>query len=178
MRDLRQANKGRGLEELVKAAAAHYASSGVPLLLHKVPTEWLPIRDRTGRIISAKVETKAAVDFLGHFRGIPLAADAKQTNGERWPLRNLELHQYEFLSRWEGLAFLFLGFWQAWKFYLLPFEKVREYEVARKQGGPASITMDDAKRWGVEVAAATWLDFLPGLEILYNQYKNAGRGVV
>ncbi|MDD4747962.1 MAG: Holliday junction resolvase RecU, partial [Salinivirgaceae bacterium] len=46
-----------------------------------------PIRDYTGKIVTAKVEHKAAVDFLGVYKGIPIAFDAKHTKDKRISFR-------------------------------------------------------------------------------------------
>lgn len=118
------ANRGSALEELIIICNQIYARDGIALI-HKVPTEWIPLRDRTGKIFSAKVEHKAAVDFLGTFRGRPVAFDAKHTKEGRISWSRLESHQREFLLRWEncgGLAFVLVG-WDMKRFYLVPIQE-------------------------------------------------------
>lgn len=98
------ANRGRALEDLVRAANARYRALGLAVA-HKALSAWVPLRGPGGRIAGAKVEEKAAVDFLGHVRppsgggwGVPVAFDAKKVSrGDRWPLSRLEPHQYECL---------------------------------------------------------------------------------
>jgi recombination protein U len=56
------ANRGMALEELIAAANWSYRQKKIAVI-HKVPSEWLPIRNRSGKIISAKITKKAAVDY-------------------------------------------------------------------------------------------------------------------
>lgn len=109
------------MEELIILANRKYEQSGVAVIT-KIPTEWLPIRDHTGRIMSAKVEHKAAVDFIGNYKGTPIAFDAKHTKEKRISWSRLEPHQWEFLQRWEkcgGIAFVLVG-WDMKQFYAIP----------------------------------------------------------
>jgi recombination protein U len=114
------ANRGQALEELIKIQNNQYTHKGA--LIHKVPTEWIPIRDYTGKIASAKVENKAAVDFLGVYKGVPIAFDAKHTKDKRISWKRLEPHQWEFLKKWHecgGIAFVLVS-WNMKKFYTIP----------------------------------------------------------
>ena len=94
-------NRGQTLEKLVIQANVVYRVQG-RAAIHKVPTAWVPIRSGS-RIVSAKVEEKAAVDFIGHVAlpdgPLPIAFDTKEVSkGDRWPLSKLELHQYEYVN--------------------------------------------------------------------------------
>lgn len=120
------ANRGRALEELIELANRQYQGRGVATI-HKVPTAWIPIRDGSGRIATAKVDRKASVDFLGVYRGRAIAFDAKHTDAARIRWDRVELHQAEFLDGWEqagGLAFILVQFgddachvipWSEWR---------------------------------------------------------------
>ena len=61
----------------------------------------MPLRGHSG-INGAKVEEKAAVDYIGHLQldghSVPLAFDAKEIALERWPLSRLDQQQYEELA--------------------------------------------------------------------------------
>lgn len=140
-----QANRGRALEELICRANAAYRARGLAVI-HKVPTAWLPIRDNRGRVVSAKVEEKAVVDFMGLVKTpggpLPLAFDAKEiSKGNRWPLSRLEEHQFGFLRDFaacDGLSFILLGFWEFQEFYALPFPELARRRAAWQAGnGPA-----------------------------------------
>ena len=165
-------NRGAALEELIIMANQSYRSRK-KAVIHKVPTEWLPIRgkrpgEKKSKIVSAKVEKKAAVDFLGHILlpggPLPLAFDAKEVSkGDRWPLSNLHEHQYEYLrdcALTGAFSFVLIGYWQYQKFYILPFPELELKWDIWKAGGRAAIKINDA--WLVEVKFLDYLNFLWG----------------
>lgn len=126
-RDHSKANKGRGLEEDLEATHQQYAQEGLALL-HKVPTEWVVLRDhdnpdpkKRAGIKRAFPKRKAIVDFLGLTRRadpddhgwitIPLAIEAKEYK-DRFQL-SLDpetgwLHEVEFMR--QALALGAAGF--------------------------------------------------------------------
>jgi recombination protein U len=159
------ANRGRALEELIERANVLYRA-GRTAVIHKVPTAWVPIRNRAGRITAAKVEEKAAVDFIGHILlpggPLPLAFDAKEVaSGRRWPLARLGEHQYEYLADCAAtgaFAFVLIAFWQVRGFFVLPFAVLERCWRAWRAGGPASVGPADPGL--VRVHFPRYLDFL------------------
>lgn len=148
---LAYANRGLALEQLVARSNEVYRLRQVGVI-HKVPTAWIPLRGRNGKIVSAKVDKKASVDFLGHFLfpsgPLPLAFDAKEVSkGTRWPLSKLEEHQYEYLrdaALTGAAAFLLIGFWEPQQFFVLPFSELDVRWRSWKAGvGPASVKAGD-----------------------------------
>lgn len=146
------ANRGRALEDLIELSNERYRKAGIAVI-HHVPAAWLPIRNSCGRIVSAKIEKKAAVDFIGHIttesgRALPVAFDAKEVSkGARWPLSRLEEHQFRYLAdcaRTGAAAFLIIAFWEYGKFFLLPFASLEEKVRAYHSGGAASVKITDA----------------------------------
>lgn len=116
------ANRGRPLEDLIIFTNEMYERKGLAVV-HKVPTEWLPIRGANGQIVSAKVEKKAAVDFLGVTRGGAIAFDAKHTKEDRINWKALEAHQAEFLGNWQkngGFSFIIVSR-RMRDFWLIPY---------------------------------------------------------
>lgn len=93
------ANRGRPFEELLKMANARYQAAG-RAVVHKVPTEFLPIRDARGEVVSCKVEEKSCVDFLGRYLTIPVAIEAKHTDDKRIRFDRVEPHQASFMDDW------------------------------------------------------------------------------
>ncbi len=167
------ANRGRPLELLVARANALYRAQG-KAVIHKVPTAWVPLR-RGSRIVGAKVEEKASVDFLGHVmlpdgRALPVAFDVKEVSGgDRWPLSKLEPHQYEYLkdcARTGAFAFVLVGFWQLRKFYVLPFSELEKRWAAWESGGPASVRAGEGGL--VEVRFLDYLGLLGGTGLVVN----------
>ncbi len=97
MRLASYANRGRPFEELLNYIHAGYQSSGIACI-HKVPTEFIPLRDHKGRVCNVKVEHKSCVDYLGRYRGIPVAIEAKHTEGNRIPFAQVQDHQADYMD--------------------------------------------------------------------------------
>lgn len=169
------ANRGEALEELVIMANESYRTNK-KAVIHKVPTEWKPIRGFVKgkyRIVSAKVEKQAAVDFLGHVklkkRTLPLAFDVKEvSNGVRFPLLRVEPHQYDYLkdSAITGaFSFVLIAFWEIDKFYILPFDELDKRWIKwKKKTGPASVKAGESGL--IEVKFTDYLNFLEGVSIV------------
>lgn len=161
-----RANRGRAFEDLIERANALYRARGLAVI-HKVPTEWIPIRGPRGKIAAAKVERKAAVDFLGHVllpsgRALPVAFDAKEVSrGRRWYLAKLEEHQFEYLADCAATgaaAFVILAFWETGRFFALPFPELERRRAIWKAGGSASMRAGEGGL--VEVTFPDYLEFL------------------
>ena len=171
------ANRGRALELMIDWQNRQYRAHGVALI-HKVPTEWLPLRDGAGQIRSAKVERQAAVDFLGVYRGKAIAFDAKQTSERRVRWDRVEPHQADFLTDWErrgGLSFILVGFMgtaDQGRYYLVPWAwwrgRLEDYD--RRSSGsrtPASVSADElAREWEIPGSPRAVLDYLAVVERL------------
>ena len=161
MRAQMQANRGRALEELIELANNQYLVQG-RAVIHKVPTEWIPVRDGTGKIRTAKVERKAAVDFIGAYGGQPIAFDAKETRADRIRWDRVELHQQKFLECWHragGIAFVIVGFMARERFFVVPWPVWRRgLERWRDERGPASVSYLEFVDWGCE--APSVLEYL------------------
>ncbi len=170
-----QANRGRILEDLLKWTNERYRARDLAVV-HKVPTAFIPIRssrtDEHGRrpIVTAKVEERAAVDFLGVAGWCALAFDAKETHESRWPLARLEEHQAKFLADWHaqgGLAFILVAFAPRGGTYLVPWQELAARRAAWKERcGPASITEDELgkSRPAITSARGVPLDYLVEVE--------------
>ncbi|MBP2654982.1 MAG: recU [Firmicutes bacterium] len=137
------ANRGKPFEELIIRLNMTYRNQK-KAVIHKVPTEWIPLRNGTGKIVSAKVEQKAAVDFMGTYSGRSIAFDAKHTAKERISWSELQTHQAAFLDEWDqdgGISFILVSF-NLQRLYVIPWTfwntGMREWI---KQDGPASLSM-------------------------------------
>lgn len=85
MKNRSYANRGAALETFVKFANSRYRQKGVAHI-EKQNTEFIPLRDRNGNLVSCKVEQKATFDFLGRYKQYPIAIEAKNSNDNtiRW----------------------------------------------------------------------------------------------
>lgn len=97
MKDYTKANRGKPFEDFLKFAHSSYQRSGIACV-HKVPTEFIPLRDGTGRIVNCKVEEKSCVDYLGRYRNVPVAVEAKHEEGKRIAFSRVEPHQAEYMD--------------------------------------------------------------------------------
>ena len=90
-------NRGRSFEDFITYANKRYRQRG-EAVLWKIPTAFLPIRNGKGQVISAKVEEKSCVDYLGRVGARPIAMEAKHTSGDtiRWDA--VQEHQASFLT--------------------------------------------------------------------------------
>ena len=122
-----QANKGKPFEDFLLFVHETYQKQGVGVV-HKVPTEFIPIRDRAGKIVNVKVERKSCVDYLGRYASIPVAVEAKHTEDDRIRWDRVEPHQADYLDDFckdpQAVGIVLVSFslrrffavpWQAWK---------------------------------------------------------------
>lgn len=122
MKDKRYANRGRSFEEFLRFANSRYAQKGIALI-EKLPTEFIPLRDRTGRVASVKVEHKSTVDFIGRYKSHPIAIEAKNTNTDSIRFDRVEPHQAAYMDAFcqqpgtIGLVLVSFGLKQ---FYAIP----------------------------------------------------------
>lgn len=141
-------NRGQMLENMIEAANGYYSWQG-KALVQKIPTpvKVLHIDERTGRITSGFYEKKSTVDYIGLYKGVPIAFDAKQTNIEtRFDLSNIHDHQYNYLANFNdngGISFLIVHFTTLDETYYLPFDTLKYYWNNKLKGGRKSIPYDD-----------------------------------
>lgn len=95
------ANRGQDFESFLKYVNERYAADGTAIIT-KIPTEILPIRDRYGKICSAKVCSKSTVDFIGRVGSVPFAAEAKETKSDSIRFDAVQEHQAAFLDAYMG----------------------------------------------------------------------------
>ena len=96
-RDASKANRGKPFEDFINFANEKYQAKGIAVM-HKVPTEFIPLRGEHGQVANCKVERKSCVDYLGRFRDIPVAVEAKHTQGARIDFSAVQDHQAEYLD--------------------------------------------------------------------------------
>ena len=183
------ANKGATFEQLIEYANRRYKASGIAVI-EKQHTLCKPLRNGTGRIVSAKFEIKATVDYMGRYGKIPIAFEAKHTNTDRIALDRVEPHQCEFLQNWtdggKGIGFILLGFrWE--NYFLIPWESWDIAKKAREQKttkatinmppcppywfptGKASIKLSETPdEWRVQTGGNAALDYLATVKKIWS----------
>lgn len=164
------ANRGLSLEKLIEMSNENYKQLGVAVI-HKVPSRWIPLRNKQGKIVSAKIEDKAAVDFMGRYLDYPLAFDAKSVSkGKRWYMRCLDDHQLAFLCDWNtgsSVAGVLLGFWDTKQFFFVPLEYLLNKRDMWQQGGKASLHADELENDLGSAPIVGWgIDYLKNIRLL------------
>lgn len=122
MKDSRYANRGSALEELLRMSNESYRRKGIALI-EKIPTEFLPIRDHNGRVVSFKVTHKASVDFIGRWHDHPISIEAKQTSSDAIRLDAVQENQARILDEFMvgGLGCVVVSFGGK-RFFTVPWE--------------------------------------------------------
>lgn len=179
MKNASYANRGLSFEELIKRQNGYYRRHGLGMV-EKQNTKFLPIRDRFGKIVTCKVDEKATVDFIGHYKGIPVAFDAKECAKDAVSLAALQPHQADYLEDWtrggNGIGFVAVcfGFEVG---YIVPWIFWREALKARRDGiknhtftamginwmltGKASIRRDEmAPEWKVDIGGRGGFEYM------------------
>jgi recombination protein U len=192
------ANRGKPLEELIISANEVYREKHIATV-EKVPTEWIPLRNRkTHRIASAKVDHKAIVDFLGNYMARPIAFDAKlvtttaSQKGDRVYLREIDDNQAKFLQYWthDGSPGFVLVSFNLRQFFVITWQYWRGRSIAaRAKDGPASLTLDTLVHESqsgpyprnvaeVRQSLTNPLDYLHGVyDLFFDRLLSSGRAV-
>ena len=151
-------NRGKALENLVDIANEKYYRQNQAVIV-KQHTHWIPIRDSTGKIVSAKVEHKAVVDYKGTVKNFgPISFDAKETSTDKWYFIKLEPHQLEHLIKSHEVGdfcFILIAFWKYSKFFILPLEKYL-YLNSRQR----SLHIRECFEYAIETSVLDYIDIL------------------
>lgn len=97
MKDRSHANRGQPLETFLRYANSRYQLKGVACIT-KQATEFIPLRDRYGRVTNVKVEHKSTVDFIGRYKHYPIAIEAKNSESDMIRFDRVEEHQADFMD--------------------------------------------------------------------------------
>lgn len=180
-------NRGMTFESLIEYANRRYRLEG-KAMIEKQHTLCKPLRDRNGRIASAKYEEKATVDFMGRIGTTPTAFEAKHCATDRIDLKRVEEHQCSFLRDWtkDGgtVGFILVSF-ELSAVYLIPWDYWQAALDARKRKEPgtaafepiqtewrttgkASIRRDELpKEWEIRIGGTSGLDYLTTVKRLW-----------
>lgn len=184
------ANRGMHFEELLEYTNTRYMNNK-EAIVWKIPTEFIPLRNAYGQIVSCKVEKKSCSDFMGRYKGLPVAIEAKHTSSDRINYNRVEYHQATFLEMFQdkgyGFSAVILSF-KMERFFFVPWpfwcaarnawenrtdqksrkaEKVTVncYGITCKTNGMASISADELpKEFEVKTDNRYGLPYLTKIE--------------
>lgn len=191
-----QANKGKPFEDFLLYVHDAYQKQGAAVV-HKVPTEFIPLRDSAGRIFNVKVERKSCVDYLGRYGPTPVAVEAKHTENDSIRWDRVEDHQAAYLDDFNkdpgAVGIVLVSFslrrffavpWAAWKAGLEEWKKTparhKPVSVPVKYGGTfwdtparASIKAEEfPEEWEIKTGGRTGLPYLD----IIDQWRRAENG--
>lgn len=164
------ANRGQPFEDFLAFVHARYQSTGIACV-HKVPTEFIPLRDRTGKVCNAKVEHKSCVDYLGRYKGKPVAVEAKHTENDRILFSRVEPHQAEYMDDFckdPGAVGIVLVSFKLQRFYAVPWQFWKAARDAWESGNGKTQLPVEAYGWSwytPGMASASAEQLLPDWEI-------------
>lgn len=180
-------NRGMTFEDLIKYACERYRAYG-QAVIDKQNTLCKPLRDRTGKIVSAKYEEKATVDFMGRVGATPIAFEAKHCSVDKVDLKRVKEHQHDYLQDWTKIkgpiGFVLVSF-KLSAVYLIPWDYWKAAMNAREQKtagvvmfepmktewrttGMASISRDELpEEWKVKFGGIAGLDYLEVVKRLW-----------
>lgn len=195
MKNYSYANRGMAFEELIEYSNKRYRNDGAAIV-EKVPTEFIPIRNRYGKVINCKVEKKAPVDFMGRYRNTPVAIESKHTSSERINFSEVQDHQARFLDDFVGEYGLGFGAvlvsFKLERFFLVPWsfwkagrdlwknpktkgkkENVLAYGMSWTTTGKASVSADELlPEWEVKPNGKYGLAYLSNIDRYIYNYCN------
>lgn len=164
-------HRGDTFEELINLSNMAYERKEIAIV-QKIATPVKVLKRKGHRITNAYFEQKSTLDFIGTYRGIPIAFDAKETKEKRFPLKNIHQHQIEFMESWNlngGRAFILVSFRNKDKVFRLEFDDLifhwAAWEENKGKRGFASIPYSFFEDDCQEIVSRNGilLDYLEGL---------------
>ena len=186
MKAYSQANRGKPFEDFLEFVHQRYQQSGTACV-HKVPTEFIPIRNARGEVYNCKVEGASCVDYLGRYRSTPVAVEAKHEEGARIAFNRVEPHQADYMDDYtkdpEAVGIVIVSFslrrffavpWEFWKAARdawnnkpnpkstkAPVETVKAYGWEWQTPGMASVSPEQLlPEWEIRAGGTTGLPYL------------------
>ncbi|MDR1630063.1 MAG: Holliday junction resolvase RecU [Oscillospiraceae bacterium] len=171
MKSWNQANRGQPFEEYLYFVHSRYQSTGTACV-HKVPTEFIPLRDTSGKVCNVKVERKSCIDYLGRYKSTPVAVEAKHTDDKRIAFSRVEPHQADYMDDWckdpDAVGIVLVSF-QMRRFFAVPWpfwREARKVWLAGKQRGVSASVKAYGWFWDTPgMASVSTEQLLPDWEI-------------
>ena len=129
--------RGSELENIINSTIEFYRTKKIALI-QKIPTPITPlsINKEKGIISKAYFEKKSTVDYIGVVQEIAVCFDAKETKTDKFPLKNIHKHQFEFMKDFEyqgGVAFLLIYFKSENTVYYMRFKELEKFITRKKE---------------------------------------------
>lgn len=178
-------NRGKTLEDELSETNDYYLSRGIAVIHKKpVPVQIVNVNypSRSAAVITeAYFRTPSTTDFNGVWKGQYIDFEAKETQSETsFPLQNIHLHQIEHMGeiiKQDGIAFVIVRFSTLSRYFVSPYQMIKEKWDRMKNGGRKSITLKEFEAEAVELQRKYMptLDYLHAIEKLVKSNELKGR---
>lgn len=148
------ANRGQPFEMMINLVNQVYARDGIALI-NKRPTPVKVLQSKGNKVISGYFEEKSTVDYDGIYNGQAITFEAKSVSGKRFDLKNVALHQIEYLERAKkhgAISFLLIELRDFGTVYYVSLSMIKKYLREAQKGGRKSIPYDDFSVYAFEVS--------------------------
>ncbi|VEU75107.1 penicillin-binding protein-related factor A recombinase [Mycoplasmopsis maculosa] len=157
-------NRGMFLEKIINNTINHYWENKIAFIEKKdLPIKFRSINNEENKIKlkEAFIYKKSTVDYIGCYKGVFIAFEAKTTNEKFLPKSNIYDHQIEYLKNIDknyGIAFLIIFFNLFNEFYLIKINDLLELE-----NNNSYYKYEDIKNKGTEIKLTFpgIIDFVP-----------------
>lgn len=122
-------NRGMTLESDLNITNEYYLENNIACI-YKKPTPIQVVKVLNNSIKEAYFRTPSTTDYNGIYKGIYIDFEAKETNLDYFPLKNLHKHQIKHLETimdMKGFSFLIIRFTKYNKTFLLKTEKLLKF---------------------------------------------------
>ncbi|WP_165983123.1 Holliday junction resolvase RecU [Macrococcus brunensis] len=129
IKNRKNANKGKYLENLIDISNKQYLAKGVAHITN-IPTP-TKVKWSEGEITGAYHSGKSTVDFIGVFDGMFVAFDAKETTKNYLPFKAIRQHQADYLisiTKYGGLGFILVLFREVNELYMISIQEFKELQ--------------------------------------------------
>ncbi|MDF2556651.1 MAG: recU [Bacillales bacterium] len=162
-------NRGMSLEDFLNETNIYYMEHRIALI-HKKPTPIQVVKvdypQRSAAVIKeAYYKLASTTDYNGVFKGKYIDFEAKETNQQSFPLKNMHEHQIKHMKQvveHGGIAFALIYFTSFEEIYLIPADRMIVFWERMISGGRKSVTRTEFAANGSLIK----LGFLPRIDYL------------
>lgn len=162
-------NRGMSLEDYLNETNIYYIEHGIALV-HKKPTPVQVVKvdypQRSAAVIKeAYYKLASTTDYNGVYKGKYIDFEAKETNQQSFPLKNIHEHQIKHMKQvldHGGIAFVLIYFKSFEEIYLISADRMIGFWERMISGGRKSVTRTEF----AENSSLIKLGFLPRIDYI------------
>jgi recombination protein U len=168
-----QGNRGMAFEMMLNLINQMYRKQKIALV-NKRPTPVKVLKSKGTKVLSGYYEAPSTVDYDGIYRGRPIVFEAKSVGVDRFDLKNLHQHQFDYLQWVDnhgGISFVLIEFRTTKQVFFVPFSTIKHYFYHASKGGRKSIPLADLEVYAYEVKRTkrSTLDYLEWVDKLIGE---------